>query len=344
MSSLVGRLGALATMPGLTWCMQRLGVSTWDSQQCAQHLNLVQQEQQQDQKQQQPQQQQQRYGKQKQQAITSAVVVHNYLDTMWPAKMVNQLVSDAEAGHVCVRTGVTATEVEEVAQDDPGSGAGGATLPRYRVITSRGTVTCNTIIHATNAWVSHLLPELRSKIRPVSNTVIATPPGSPPLCADGRRAGFSLHPGMVYFMQRPDGRVILGGFRHLLKSKGVGVWDDARVDGQGVVAAKRFLQDTFQGYRELGEGVVAHQWTGILGWSCDGLPWVGACPGRPHQFICAGFSGHGMPSAFLCGAAVARAAFGGALEDGPFVAAFAPSLDRHGTSWGTFSPDHAFDD
>ena len=37
-----------------------------------------------------------------------------------------------------------------------------------------------------------------------------------------------------------------------------------------------------------------------MGYSADGLPHVGSVPGRQNQFILAGFTGHGMPQAFLC--------------------------------------------
>ena len=37
-----------------------------------------------------------------------------------------------------------------------------------------------------------------------------------------------------------------------------------------------------------------------MGYSADGLPFVGAVPGRQNQFVMAGFTGHGMPQAFLC--------------------------------------------
>ena len=37
-----------------------------------------------------------------------------------------------------------------------------------------------------------------------------------------------------------------------------------------------------------------------MGYSADGLPYVSAVPGRRNQFIIAGFTGHGMPQAFLC--------------------------------------------
>jgi hypothetical protein len=43
----------------------------------------------------------------------------------------------------------------------------------------------------------------------------------------------------------------------------------------------------------------------VMGYSSDGLPHVGAIPGRQNQFIIAGFSGHGMPQIFLSAKGIA---------------------------------------
>jgi glycine/D-amino acid oxidase-like deaminating enzyme len=42
-----------------------------------------------------------------------------------------------------------------------------------------------------------------------------------------------------------------------------------------------------------------------MGYSADSLPHIGQVPGRPGQFIIAGFTGHGMPQAYLSGKGVA---------------------------------------
>jgi hypothetical protein len=61
---------------------------------------------------------------------------------------------------------------------------------------------------------------------------------------------------------------------------------------------------------------VTHQWTGIMGFSIDTLPWVGPLPSPPspphHQdskapstiYTLAGYTGHGMPNAWLCGKSI----------------------------------------
>lgn len=45
-----------------------------------------------------------------------------------------------------------------------------------------------------------------------------------------------------------------------------------------------------------------------MGYSADSLPHIGEIPGKPEQFIAAGFNGHGMPVVFLCGKAIAQMA------------------------------------
>lgn len=43
-----------------------------------------------------------------------------------------------------------------------------------------------------------------------------------------------------------------------------------------------------------------------MGYSSDGFPHVGSVPNKPGQYICAGFSGHGMPQVFLSAKALAE--------------------------------------
>ncbi|KIW79929.1 hypothetical protein Z517_06544 [Fonsecaea pedrosoi CBS 271.37] len=53
---------------------------------------------------------------------------------------------------------------------------------------------------------------------------------------------------------------------------------------------------------------LAASWTGIIGHSSDGHPWIGPAPDHPGVFVCAGYTGHGMTNAPLCGRDVARRA------------------------------------
>jgi glycine/D-amino acid oxidase-like deaminating enzyme len=43
-----------------------------------------------------------------------------------------------------------------------------------------------------------------------------------------------------------------------------------------------------------------------MGYSTDSLPHIGQVPGKEGQFIIAGFTGHGMPQAWLSGKGIAE--------------------------------------
>lgn len=43
-----------------------------------------------------------------------------------------------------------------------------------------------------------------------------------------------------------------------------------------------------------------------MGYSSDGFPHIGPVPGKQDQYICAGFSGHGMPQIYLCAKAIVK--------------------------------------
>ncbi|KIX92509.1 uncharacterized protein Z520_11829 [Fonsecaea multimorphosa CBS 102226] len=141
------------------------------------------------------------------------------------------------------------------------------------------------------------------------------------------------------------GHLMFGGGRHLSLHHGEGVWDDDFVDKP----VERYLRslperldlnldlDTRDSGAMYGQNHnhlqneagspsspslrpppssssqlldIAASWTGIIGHSADGHPWVGAAPQPEHAgiFVCAGYTGHGMTNAPLCGRAVARRA------------------------------------
>lgn len=52
-----------------------------------------------------------------------------------------------------------------------------------------------------------------------------------------------------------------------------------------------------------------------MGYSKDAFPYVGEVPGKPEQYICAGFTGHGMAQIFLAAKAVASIVEGEGIKD-----------------------------
>lgn len=53
-----------------------------------------------------------------------------------------------------------------------------------------------------------------------------------------------------------------------------------------------------------------------MGYSDDGFPYVGPVCDEPGQYICAGFSGHGMPQVFLSAKSIAQMVVKGVSAEG----------------------------
>ncbi|KAK1488300.1 FAD dependent oxidoreductase [Colletotrichum cuscutae] len=153
-----------------------------------------------------------------------------------------------------------------------------------------------------------------------------------------------------YLIQRPGPglEMILGGGRANGTLRGVGISDDDEVDpvvasylrragarnldlartsdtgrtntvtgtGQTQTEAQE-EEDSATNANSKKELQASHEWTGIMAFSRDGRPWVGQVPagtvlgGGEGLWVCAGYTGHGMPQAALCGRAVAGMMIGG---------------------------------
>ena len=281
--------------------------------------------------------------------FAGALQLRKRVDLLWGAKLAEGLAREAAArGGACVAVGPAArvTRIDDsgavaaaaAKQGDAGSddgdgnkeggdGTDGSSGGGGVVVHTAGgaAVRCHAVVHATNAWCAHLLPELGGKIVPVRNHVVSTAPLSAlrrdapdnkwSFARHDRPVALSARGGFVYAMQRADGRLLAGGFRDAESGggRGVGVADDtgAGADAGGAAAAAAaWLPGTWEAYR-CGAArdleTVEYAWTGILGWSSDDEPWVGPVPGRPagSSFVCAGFSGHGMTRCLPAARAVA---------------------------------------
>jgi glycine/D-amino acid oxidase-like deaminating enzyme len=131
---------------------------------------------------------------------------------------------------------------------------------------------------------------------------------------------FSANHSYEYCIQRPDGRIVLGGMRCLTPTQEVGIEDDTVIQPTISQGLREFLPRHFPSLRGI---KVEQEWTGIMGFSPDYNPLIGPVPYRAGEYIAAGFTGHGMPIAFLAGKAVASMIMG--REPDVFVDAFLPS-------------------
>ncbi|KAI7136055.1 hypothetical protein KC352_g30498 [Hortaea werneckii] len=109
-----------------------------------------------------------------------------------------------------------------------------------------------------------------------------------------------------------------GGRQH---GPSIGVTDDSILDHKTAKYLRRRLVEALglpEGHAdEKGtetEFTAANEWTGIMGFSRDNHPFVGPVPAAhapgnhgPNDglYMAAGFTGHGMPNTWLCGASVA---------------------------------------
>lgn len=163
-----------------------------------------------------------------------------------------------------------------------------------------GEAVADRVLVATNAYLPRLLPGLSPVVRPVRAQMLATAPASPTLAAP-----VYSHEGYFYVRQRADGRVLLGGARHLHRDAEVG-YEDATTE-----ALQASLADYLATHFPSLAGVpVERRWSGTMGFSPDGLPILGAVPGVPGAQFAAGFTGHGMGYALRFGLLAARVLVG----------------------------------
>jgi len=115
--------------------------------------------------------------------------------------------------------------------------------------------------------------------------------------------------GYEYFQQRPDGRLLIGGFSDV---DGEASYTDSDEGSPAIwERIERHIRD------DLGlDPVITHRWAGVVGYSDDALPYVGEVPGRPGLWVAGGYSGHGNVPGFLSGRLIADGITGRA-GDGP---------------------------
>ena len=236
-------------------------------------------------------------------------------------------ITQSAAVNVQARTPVTAVTSET---DVPGTSS---TPSTHTIHTARGSIRASKVIYTTNAYTSALLPEYAANIVPCRGicTHITTPPAP-----DGKnRAPFLPYSyilgtqdgkGSSYLISRPDGSIIVGGAMYTFKSQ-LEKWYDVVDDSTLIEPTKDYyhgyMQRTFRGWEDSG-AYVKEVWSGsrclssnrfdfyqadicaVMGYSYDSAPHVGAIPGKPGQYICAAFNGHGMPVVFLSAKGVAE--------------------------------------
>ena len=167
------------------------------------------------------------------------------------------------------------------------------------------------VVVATDGYPSGLLGELEGLIVPTRGQVIATEPYEEMLFEIPH---YGRH-GFDYWHQRPDGRIVAGGFRDV--SLDTEFTADEVTTPVVQNALERFVEE------HVGHSLrVDYRWAGIFGMVFDFLPVVGRAPDDERLWIAGGYSGHGNVLGFACGRLVARAILG---DRDPLLDLFEPS-------------------
>lgn len=129
---------------------------------------------------------------------------------------------------------------------------------------------------------------------------------------------------LTYLIPRSDGSIIAGGaasrFKPIKEQWYNNIDDSTLIDSAKDYYAN-YMQKTYKGWENSGAAVESI-WTGVMGYSYDSNPHIGAVPGRKEQFILAGFNGHGMPVIWLAAKELALMA----VQDREFEATCLPRL------------------
>jgi glycine/D-amino acid oxidase-like deaminating enzyme len=114
---------------------------------------------------------------------------------------------------------------------------------------------------------------------------------------------------------------VSGGIPATSTSAVGGVSDDATLDtakqaSTQPMSTEGIIQPVSDDSAEVGTSCIAveNEWIGIMGFTPDRNPLVGPLAHRPGQYILAGYTGHGMPVAFLAGRNIAEMICGVASE------------------------------
>ncbi|OCK85250.1 FAD dependent oxidoreductase-like protein [Lepidopterella palustris CBS 459.81] len=256
--------------------------------------------------------------------------------SLWPYKYVAYILEElVKKGNLNLQTTTPVTKISHLSGTNSGQS-------RHTLHTPRGTISASTVILATNAYTSAILPSFSDLIVPVRGEMSALiPPKNSKLLPNSYGMVGALNQPSNnddYLIQRPfssvpnpGGHLMFGGGRGSCSLPCVGISDDSIIDEGAAAYLRQALLEVLDlggDSEQLSELEAVAQWTGIMGYSRDNHPWVGAVPDQPGLWLCGGYTGHGMPNGTLCGKAVVEMAL--AEENGEDVAAVQEKMIKNG--------------
>lgn len=203
-------------------------------------------------------------------------------DAVHSVAYVRGMAEAAARGGADFACGVTVASVEPY-------GTGGGWL----VTTDAGTVIADQVVVALNAWTPRLLPELAPVITPVRGQLVQTAP------VPFRIPQWGLDRGLMYGGQTPDGSLLIGGLRNTVpgRDEGIEVPEGSNTPDFAPDLAERLAEALPTLLPEAAGVPVVRAWSGVMAFTPDRCPLVGAWPGAEGLWVMAAFNGHGMPYA-----------------------------------------------
>jgi glycine/D-amino acid oxidase-like deaminating enzyme len=158
---------------------------------------------------------------------------------------------------------------------------------RFRVRTSRGTLTAREVILASGAYTTNVTPSLRRKVIPIGSYIIATEVLSDDLARElsprSRMIYDSKH-FLYYYRLTPDRRMLFGGRAAFFPENEDTVRQSAEILRRGMIEVYPQLRDT----------KVEFVWGGTLDFAFDVMPHAGKLD---DVYYAVGFAGHGVAAA-----------------------------------------------
>lgn len=187
----------------------------------------------------------------------------------------------------------------------------------WEVRTEKVVVRAKRVVLATNGYTGAIWKGFQSKIVPLRGQITAQRPGSMlPAGTLKETYSFIYKGGYEYMIHKlPNanlqfpGDIVIGG--GLTKSGGLGESEFGIVDDTFLnPRISHYLRECTVAFfgdawgEDDAKGRVRREWSGIMGFTGDGLPFVGQVPGESGLWIAAAFQGHGMVTAWRCAEAL----------------------------------------
>lgn len=233
-----------------------------------------------------------------------------------PAKLAQWMLSELVSKGVQLWTHCPATGIVEHLSSNEDD------VSRWDVVTPRGTVAAEYVVHCTNAYSAYLLPEIASFVTPNRAQAHSFVPGK---TLSGNKAlestmslRYSLRQFFSFIQRLGDGTVVFGVSREnpewsQATRDSIVTFDDTAYNEEAAETAARAFAKLFSGegskQQRHGEGA-DHYWSGIIAMTPDSVPLVGAVEGKTGQYICAGHNGHGMARIWTCSPGVVKLMLG----------------------------------